>query len=1028
VYGTASATPLDAEERLAVLRAYRQGCTAVVQRWGGALPQYDGLGLVAYFGYPQAHEDAARRAVFAGLGLVEAVAALARRAQRDWGVTLTVQVGLHTGREVVGHMELSGQGAPLALGDTQALATALRDSAPLDTVLLSQATFRLVERDVACAAVGTHLLEASADPLGVYQVLEVRTPQQRVAGTPPQGRTPFVGRAPEVGLLREAWGQATEGLGQVVVLRGEAGIGKSRLVQRVTAQFAGSGSLSLECHCSPYFQHTAFYPLVTALQQAWHVRPEDPADAQLHQVAGVLERAGLPVATQMASWAALLGLPLPAHYPPGPPSPQLQRQQMLDVVLAWLLTEAERQPVCVTVEDGHWADASTLEWLTLLLDQVPTARLLVLLVGRPEFSLPWTARAHLTPLSLRRLSRPHVEAMVAQLTGHTRLPAEVLEYLVATTDGVPLFVEELTRLVLESGLVKERHGHYELVGPLSALAIPATLHDALMARLDRLGAAKQVAQLGATIGREFPYALLQAVAGEEEPELQQRLAQLVEAELLYQRGSGPGATYRFKHALIQEAAYHSLLKSTRQQVHQQIAQVLAARFPESVETQPALLAHHALHGAIWEKALLYFRQAGAKAMQQSAYQEAVTCFEQALVALQHLPECRATQEQAIDLRLDLRTPLFVLWKAEQLLDHLQAAAALAEALDDPHRLGRVSLYMMIQLHMLGEHDRAITSGQHALDTAMVVGDVALHAVAQAYLGSVYHARCDYRRAIDFCQQTVVLLDGPLLHERFGQAFLPSVHARATLAWCLAEVGRFVEGMRIGAEGLRIAEAVGHPNSLAFAYFGIGCVLLQQGDFPKAISVLERALGICQDIGLTLLFLWIGTPLGRAYALSGRIDEALRLLEQVVERATSMGVMVLQALRVTWLGEAHLLAGRVEAAHTLAEHALACARGRQERGHEAYALRLLGEIAARRAPHALDHAASHYQQALALATELGMRPLQAHCHHGLSTLYRQMGRVEQARAVLSTAIDLYGDMGRTFWLPAAEAALAQVEAH
>ena len=413
VYGAAPAAPLDAEVRLAVLRDYRQRCAAVLHRFGGPLPQYDGLGLVAHFGYPQAHEDAARRAVLAGLGLVEGVAALSRRVQRDWGVPLAVQVGMHTGREVVGSMALGGQGEPLALGDTQTVATALRDSAPPDTVLLSQATFRLVEGDFVCAALGTYLLEASADPLVVYQVLQARAPQQRRDVTHPQGRTPFVGREHEVGLLHEAWAQATDGLGQAVVLRGEAGIGKSRLMQVFTAQLAGTGHTRLECHCSPYFQHTAFYPLVTALQQCLHLRPEDTAEAQLHQVAGLLERAGLAVDEQMAGWAALLALPLPARYPPGPQSPQLQRQQTLDAVLAWLRKEAERQPVCMTVEDLHWADASTLEWLTLLLDQVPTARLLVLLVGRPEFPLPWAARAHLTPMGLRRLSRPQVEAMVA---------------------------------------------------------------------------------------------------------------------------------------------------------------------------------------------------------------------------------------------------------------------------------------------------------------------------------------------------------------------------------------------------------------------------------------------------------------------------------------------------------------------------------------------------------------------------------------------------------------------------------------
>ena len=294
----------------------------------------------------------------------------------------------------------------------------------------------------------------------------------------------------------------------------------------------------------------------------------------------------------MPLWAALLSLPLPARYPPLTLTPQYQRQKTLEALLAWLLTEAERQPVCVLVEDLHWADASTVEWLTLLIDQVPTARLLLLLVCRAEFPLPWAARSHLSQVTLRRLSRPHVETMVQRLTDSKALPTEVLHHLVATTDGVPLFVEELTKMVLESGLVKEREGQYELAGPLPALAIPATLHDSLMARLDRLGRAKQVAQLGATLGREFAYEVIQAVAPVEEAMLRQGLMQLVDAELLYQRGLPPQARYTFKHVLIQEAAYQSLLRSTRRQYHRQIAQVLEERFPETAENHPELLAHH----------------------------------------------------------------------------------------------------------------------------------------------------------------------------------------------------------------------------------------------------------------------------------------------------------------------------------------------------------------------------------------------------------------------------------------------------
>ena len=385
--------------------------------------------------------------------------------------------------------------------------------------------------------------------------------------------------------------------------------------------------------------------------------------------------------------AALLSLPHPASYPPLTLSPQRQKQRTWEALVAWLLEEAERQPVLAIWEDLHWADPSTLEWLGGLLEQVPTVKLLTLLTHRPEFRPPWPPRSHVTPLALTRFTRPQIEAMVTRVAGSKPLPAAVVQQIVARTDGVPLFVEELVKTVLETGLVQEEAERYVLTGPLPTLAIPATLHDALMARLDRLGPAKGVAQLGAVLGREFAYELLQAVAPMEEATLQHSLAQLVEAELLYQRGQPPQATYIFKHALVQDAAYQSLLRSTRQQYHQRVAQVLETQFPETVETQPELLAHHTLCGEVWDKALAYCRQAGEKALAQSAHREAVGYFEQALSVLPHLPEQRDTREQAIDLRLALRTALFPSGDFGRILACLREAEALAEDLADPQSAG-----------------------------------------------------------------------------------------------------------------------------------------------------------------------------------------------------------------------------------------------------------------------------------------------------------------------------------------------------
>ena len=513
------ATPLDHEARLALVRDYHAIATGIMQQFDGHLAQAQGERLLMYFGYPWAHENDARSAVLTGLGMIEGIIELNRSRQFDHGVRLAVQVGIHTGVELVGAGGRGDQRAPLVVGETPSIATGLQLLAGPDTVVVSSATWRLVEGYVVGEVLGTYVLEDLADPLTVYRVVQESTAQNRFEVAITRGLTPFVGREHEVGLLHECWAQAIDGRGQVVVLSGEAGIGKSRLVQEFTSHLTGKPCTRLEYHCSPYYQHTALYPVVTALQRLLQFTPEETADERLRKLEELLEQSGMALAEGVPLWAALLSLPLPAHYPPLALTPQYQRQKMLEALLTWLLTEAERQPVCVIIEDLHWADPSTMEWLTLLIDQVPTARLLLLLVCRAEFPLPWAARSHLSQVTLRRLSRPHVETMVQRLTDSKALPAAVLHHLVATTDGVPLFVEELTKMVLESGLVKEREGRYELVGPVPTLAIPATLHDSLMARLDRLGGAKQVAQLGATLGREFAYEVIQAVAPMEETKL-----------------------------------------------------------------------------------------------------------------------------------------------------------------------------------------------------------------------------------------------------------------------------------------------------------------------------------------------------------------------------------------------------------------------------------------------------------------------------------------------------------------------------
>jgi tetratricopeptide (TPR) repeat protein len=480
------------------------------------------------------------------------------------------------------------------------------------------------------------------------------------------------------------------------------------------------------------------------------------------------------------------------------------------------------------------------------------------------------------------------------------------------------------------------------------------------------------------------------------------------------------ACYGFRHALYQEVFYQRIPAGRQSRWHAQIGTRLARGFGEHAGEMAAALAMHLVRGRLLPQAVPYLRQAGETALERSAHREAVAYFEQALRALSHLPEAHDTREQAIDLRLALRTALGPLGDLGRILAVLREAETLAEALGHPRRLGQVLLFLANYFNQAGDYDQAIAAAQRALAPAAAGGDVVLQ--ANQYLGQAYEAQGNYRRAID---STVAALDRTRRHERFGHVFLPAVLCHARLATCHAELGLFAEGRTFGEEGLQIAEAVAHPGSLMRAYHGLGLLALRQGDLPSALPRLERAMGICQDLDLPARLPEMAAALGAAYTLGGRIADAVALLTRTIEQTTAIAIVFIQVLCRLSLGEAQMLAGRLEEAHVLAERALALARTHQERGHQAYALHLLGDIAARREPPESALAEAYDRQAMALADELGMRPLQAHCHLGLGTLYARIDRREQACTELSAAIDLYRAMDMTFWLPQTEAALAQV---
>jgi tetratricopeptide (TPR) repeat protein len=599
--------------------------------------------------------------------------------------------------------------------------------------------------------------------------------------------------------------------------------------------------------------------------------------------------------------------------------------------------------------------------------------------------------------------------------------------LIARTEGNPFFLEESVRVLVETGVLVGKRGAYRLAKPLESLQVPATVQAVLAARIDRLPPEeKRLLQTAAVIGTEVPFTLLQAIGELDEEDLRRALGHLQAAEFLYETSLFPEHVYTFKHALTHEVAYGSLVQERRRALHAGIVAAIERLSADRLTEQAERLAQHAVRGEVWDKAVAYCQQAGTKALARSAFREVVVCSEQAFAALRHLPESRATQEQAIDLRLDLRNALWALGELRRMLDYLREAATLAEGLGDQPRLGRVAAFMCRYLREMGDHDSAVESGQQALAIAETLGDFALQVMAQHSLGVAYHTLGDYRRAMGVLRKNVESLAGDLIRERFGQAGLPAVVSRAWLARCLAELGAFPEGIAHAEEAVRIAEAVDHPTSLILASLGVGFLSLRMRDLSRAIPVLERCLELGRVFNHLLLFPETAAALGCVYACAGRVAEALPLLEQAEQRGAAMGTTGGRALRVGYVSEAYLLAGRMQEAVQLAGRALDLARAHKERGHEAWALRLFGEIAAHQDPPEIGPAAHHYRQALALADELGMRPLVAHCHLGLGTLYAQTGQLQPARAALSTAITMYRAMAMTFWLPQAEVALAQVE--
>lgn len=990
---------LDPEALRDILRRYHNAVASAVIGYGGHVAKFLGDGILAYFGWPRAYEDQAERAVRAALDVIAGVEAV----RLDGSDHLQARIGIASGEVVVGDLIGDTVGEREAVvGETPNLAARLQGLANTGKIVIGAHTRSLLGTAFELEDIGSFELKGFDEPVPAWRVVGDAEVESRFEAAHGRNLTDLIGREHERGLIRSGWAHAVSGEGRVMMLSGEAGIGKSRMVQEFRSELPEKSYYSFHFQCSPHHINSTFHPVVQRLRSGAGFHAEDGAETKLDKMEAYLARRGADVAAIAPVVAALLSLPGEVRYGPLDLSPQQLKNRAIEILIGHMLSQARHHPVLCVVEDAHWADPSTTEMIGEIMSRIADHHVYMLMTYRPDFTPPWPDLNHVSQLKLNRLGRGQAAQIAEAVAGPDLLDA-LLEQIVVRSDGVPLFVEELTKAVLES-VSSERN-------PTIDEIIPATLQSSLIARLDRLEDAKETAQTAAVIGREFPYDLLNAVVDRNEEQLRADLDRLVISGMVNRQGRPPTAIYSFKHALVQDAAYATILKSDRQRQHAKIVQALEAHTSGNAVERIDTLAHHAFQAALWDKAFTYLQMAGVKAMDRAGLREAVAHFEHALEVATKLPESKETLERIIDLRFELRNALWALGRFEAILSHLADSAPLVAKLDDPVRKGWISVFESASLWQLGRWEQAIETAERALDVSREASDLSLEVAAHFYLGCPLMTSGDLKRAEAMFQSVVDRLTGDLKHDRCGLPFVPAVIARSWLVWSLAERGEFKSGMKQAMEALAIAEEVGHPFNIAHLYYDLGYFYEIKGDIEEGVEALGKAVELIETWSLTYLSPFIKGFYGHVLALAGRVDEGVQILEEAEGLYEQIGLGLFRSLVGLQLGEAYLMAGRENDALLKTREALALARKRGERGHEAYGLRILGDVLAASSGNA-EEAMVNYHGAKALASTLGMRPLVAMTERRIGQLLERRGQKEKSGQHLSAAQMMAAKMGMT----------------
>jgi predicted ATPase/class 3 adenylate cyclase len=1005
VGSTVLSARLDPEDMRDIIGAYHRSCAEQIAKAGGFVAKYMGDGVLAYFGYPQAHEHDAERAVLAGLALVEAVPKLTTVAS----TALQVRIGIATGLVVVGDLVGSGEAQERGIvGDTPNLAARLQALAGPSMVVIADSTRRLVGNLFELRDMGARDLKGIAGPAQAWAALRANSVESRFEALHTVNLTALVGREEEFELLLRRWSRAETGEGQVVLLSGEAGIGKSRLTAAVLERLATEPHTRLRYFCSPQHTDSAFYPIIGQMERAAGLAYDDKPQAKLDKLDAVLAQTSTSTA-DAALFAEMLSLANDGRYPALALTPQQRRQRTLEALTSQLAGLARQQPVLMIFEDAHWVDPTSLEVLGRIVDQIKTLQALLIVTSRPEFNAPWVGQAHVTSLTLNRLGEREAAAIIARLAGNKALPADVLVEIIERTDGIPLFVEEMTKAVLEA----ESEGAARRTAaavPSSALAVPASLHASLMARLDRLGPAKEVAQIGSAIGRQFSHALLASVARKSDVELGSALDRLIQAGLLFRQGIPPQASYLFKHALVQDAAYGTLLREPRRALHTRIAEAVEGQFAEIAETQPEILARHCTEAGLIEKAAGLWGKAGQRSLDCSALAEAAAQFTHALAQIATLPGTPALRREQIKVQVALITPLIHVKgygaaetkaAAEQARSLIEQAQALGEAPEDPLLLFSVLYAFWVANDIAFNGDVVCDLATRFLALAQKQSATAPLMIGHRLMGLSLLFTGELARGRGHLDQAIALYN-PAEHRPLATRFGQDVGVAALIhrSWALWLLGYPDAALRQAEDALKMAREIGQTATLMYALSHIAILHVLSSNSVAAAASAQEQVVLAEEKGSQFWKANGIVNLGKALALAGSASDAIDMLISGIAAVRTTGQTLHTPLSLPHLARAHAEQGQFDEAWRCIGEAMTAVETTKEKWCEAEVHRVAGEIALKSPEPDAAKAQACFERALSVARAQEAKSWELRAATSLARLWRDQGRRDEAHSLLA----------------------------